>query len=199
MNKGKGLTLETIIDTAEQMVEEKGYGGFSVRDLAVRLNVKAASLYRYIDSIEAVDLEIGKRAAVQLDEELTEAIEGKERGEALEALAYAYRSFVQRNPELYRAILGLPSLSESAELREVGKASFQPIRTVVDQCGIPRETGVHFARCFRGALHGFVTLQTDGYFTNRSIRSEKSFQFLIEGYINWLEALSEEQRKIVNI
>ena len=199
MNKGKGLTLETIVDTAEQMVEEKGYGEFSVRDLAVRLNVKAASLYRYIESIEAVNLEIGTRAAVRLNGELSQAIEGKERSGALEALAYAYRDFVRRNPELYRAILDLPSLSESAELREVGKASFQPIRTVVEQYGIPRETGVHFARCFRGALHGFVTLQTDGYFTNRSIRAEKSFQFLIEGYINWLEALSEEQRKIVNI
>jgi len=192
--KGKGLSFSTIADAAFQLAEERGYGNYSVRDLAVRLDVKAASLYNHISSVEDINREVGKQAAAMLNRALTNAIEGKRRGEALTALAYAYRAFVQEKPELYRSILGLPSLSDSEELRNVAKESFQAIRTVMEQYQIPRQTSVHFARCFRSALHGFIILQMDGYYTNKNIAAEDSFRFLIEGYISWADRLEEESR-----
>ena len=42
--KGKGLTMEVIVGAASELVEEKGYNNSSVRELAQRLHVKAASL-----------------------------------------------------------------------------------------------------------------------------------------------------------
>ncbi len=189
--KGKGLSFAAITDAAFQMAEEQGYGNYSVRDLAVRLDVKAASLYNHINSMEDVNREVGKLASRMLNQALTHSIEGKNRDEALMALAYAYREFVQQRPELYRSILGLPSLSDSEELKNVAKESFQAIRTVMEQYQIPRQTSVHFARCFRSALHGFIILQMDGYYTNKNIAAEDSFRFLIEGYVSWAHRLEE--------
>lgn len=43
-----------ILDVAVQLFKEKGYMGSSVRDLATKLNIKAASLYAHIRSKEEI-------------------------------------------------------------------------------------------------------------------------------------------------
>lgn len=190
--RGKGLTAEVITDAAFELLVEKGYGNYTVRDIAVRLGVRAASLYNHIDGVESIDQEVGKRAAKMLNETLMQAIGGKEKESAIEALAYAYRSFAQENPELYRAILGLPGLGGNDELRKVGRESFQAFRQITNRYQISRETGVHFSRCYRSALHGFISLMQSGYYANKSVDAEKSFRFLIRGYAQWLASLEEE-------
>lgn len=190
--RGKGLTAEAITDAAFELLVEKGYGNYTVRDIAVRLGVRAASLYNHIDGVESIDQEVGKRAAKMLNETLMQAIGGKEKESAIEALAYAYRSFAQENPELYRAILGLPGLGGNDELRKVGRESFQAFRQITNRYQISRETGVHFSRCYRSALHGFISLMQSGYYANKSVDAEKSFRFLIRGYAQWLASLEEE-------
>ena len=190
--RGKGLTAEAITDAAFELLVEKGYGNYTVRDIAVRLGVRAASLYNHIDGVESIDQEVGKRAAKMLNETLMQAIDGKEKESAIEALAYAYRSFAQENPELYRAILGLPGLGGNDELRKVGRESFQAFRQITNRYQISRETGVHFSSCYRSALHGFISLMQSGYYANKSVDAEKSFRFLIRGYAQWLASLEEE-------
>ena len=190
--RGKGLTAEAITDAAFELLVEKGYGNYTVRDIAVRLGVRAASLYNHIDGVESIDQEVGKRAAKMLNETLMQAIDGKEKESAIEALAYAYRSVAQENPELYRAILGLPGLGGNDELRKVGRESFQAFRQITNRYQISRETGVHFSRCYRSALHGFISLMQSGYYANKSVDAEKSFRFLIRGYAQWLASLEEE-------
>ena len=160
--RGKGLSAEAITDAAFELLVEKGYGNYTVRDLAVRLNVRAASLYNHIGGVESINQEVGKRAAKMLSKTLSDAIDGKEKEAAIEALAYAYRRFAQENPELYQAILGLPGLGENEELRKVGRESFRAFRQITNRYQIPRETGVHFSRCYRSALHGFASLTQSG-------------------------------------
>jgi AcrR family transcriptional regulator len=43
-----------ILDVAVELFKEKGYMGSSVRDLATKLNIKAASLYAHIRSKEEI-------------------------------------------------------------------------------------------------------------------------------------------------
>ncbi|KQR93767.1 TetR family transcriptional regulator [Chryseobacterium sp. Leaf180] len=45
---------QNILDVAVELFKEKGYLGSSVRDLATRLNIKAASLYAHIRSKEEI-------------------------------------------------------------------------------------------------------------------------------------------------
>lgn len=190
--RGKGLSADAITDAAFQLLEEKGYGNYTVRDIAVRLNVRAASLYNHIDGVESIDQAVGKRAARILNKTLTDAIDGKEKEDAIEAIAFAYRSFAQDNPQLYQAILGLPGLGGNDELRKVGRESFQAFRQITNRYQISRETGVHFSRCYRSALHGYVSLMQSGYYANKSVDAEKTFRFLIRGYARWLADLEQE-------
>ena len=195
--KGKGLTLEMIAETASRLVEEKGYNKFSVRELALRLNVKAASLYNHIDSVEDINREVGRLAMNKLNDPLERATEGKRRDEALEALAYAYAQFVKEDYELYRAIIGLPTLdpAKGEELGEIGRQGLRVVRNTVHQYAVDEADAVHFSRCLRSALHGFAVLESAGYNTGRGVRTDESFRFLIRGYIAWIHSLEENAQR----
>lgn len=193
----KGLTLDMIVETATRLVEEKGYEKFSVRELALRLNVKAASLYNHIDSVEDINRAVGRLAMERLNAALEKATEGKVRDEALEALAYAYARFVEEDGELYRAIIGLPMLESDGgqDLKDMGRQGLRVVRSTVHQYAIPEEDAVHFSRCLRSALHGFAVLESAGYNTGRGVPTGESFRFLIRGYLDWIHALEDKARR----
>lgn len=195
--KGKGLTMDVIVEAATALVIEKGYNNFSVRELAQVLHVKAASLYNHVSGVDDINREVGKLASKKLNQKLEEVTQGKEKDEAIEALSYAYRDFVKNNYELYRAVIGLPALDapEQGEgLKIVGRESIRVIRHVVHQYGISEEEAVHFSRCLRSALHGFISLEMAGYFTGRMIPSEDSFRFMVDGYIGWVNGLEKRPK-----
>lgn len=189
--RGKGLTMSVIAEAAVSLVVEKGYNRFTVRDLADRLECKAASLYNYIESFDDVNREVGKLAAKKMNDALEAVSAGKEGDEAIEALAHEYRRFAKNNFELYQAIMGLPALDQDDSLR-VGRESLRVMRKAVHQYRISEEDAVNFSRCLRGALHGFVSFEMAGYYTRKSVPVEESFRFLIRGYIEWVHRLEKE-------
>ena len=55
----RGLNAEVIMEAAIELVEEKGYRNFSMRELAARLGVQPASLYNHVNGIEEVNTAVG--------------------------------------------------------------------------------------------------------------------------------------------
>lgn len=192
--KGKGLTMEVIVAAATELVEEKGYNNFSVRELAQKLHVKAASLYNHLNSIDDVNKEIGLKAVSHMNEYLEQSAEGKEKDEALRALAYAFRSYVKNNYQMYRAIMEMPALNRDGSL-EIGRESVKSIRRVVAEYGISREDAIKFSRSFRSALHGYASYEMAGYFTATNVTGDESFDFLVDGYVEWLNRLEEKEKQ----
>ena len=58
----KGLNKEIIVDAAKELIEQDGFPAFSMRRLAEKLNIKTASLYAHIESMDALFTEIGLTA-----------------------------------------------------------------------------------------------------------------------------------------
>lgn len=188
--KGKGLTRESIAEAALKLTDEKGFGNYSVRELAEKLGVRAASLYNHIDSVDDINQEVGRLAASKLNEALLRAIERKERDDALKAAAFAYFQFVRENPRIYQTIISLPKLDKGDEgLTEAGRRSIKAIGSVARQYRVSEEDAVHFSRSLRSALHGFATLEAAGYYTRKDIALTDSFQFLVKGFTEWIHRL----------
>ncbi|MBS7528087.1 TetR/AcrR family transcriptional regulator [Fusibacter paucivorans] len=185
----KGLSSELIVDAAVALIKEKDSAIFSVRELALKLDVKAASLYNHIASVDDVNLKVAERVSDKINDLLVEATEGKNREDAIRAMAYAYYHYALENPQLYHFIIGLPALDQDNGIGKVGKQSIRVIRALIHRYRISHEEAVHFSRCFRGALHGFVMLETTGYFTCYGLSPESSFKFLIDGYTRWIQDL----------
>ncbi len=190
--KGKGLSPELIADTASRLITEIGLDNFSVRELAVRLNVKAASLYNHISGVEDINRAVGLLAVNKLNAALEDAVSGLLKDDAVRSISAAYRRFVKENPDLYRTIIGLPILDSSEELLDLRKLGLETMRKVVAMYGLSEKKAALFFRAFRSALHGFTALETAGYFTKTDVDIEESYSFMIEGCIIRLRELEKE-------
>ena len=89
-----------IVAAALELLEEEGADGLSMRRLADRLGIRAASIYKHLPSKEALEaalISVGfEEQASLFDRALAEG------GEPLPAFGRAYREFARSRPHLYR-------------------------------------------------------------------------------------------------
>lgn len=70
-----GKTRTTILDCAEVMVSERGYDGFSAREVAAAVGIKPASLYYHFPSKAGLVVAVLRRFSSRIDAALAEADE----------------------------------------------------------------------------------------------------------------------------
>ncbi len=194
--KGKGLSFDVIVQAALRLVNEKGYGKFSARELASELHVKAASLYNHLSSMDEVNIEIAKIASEKLNSLLQEAAENKSRDQAFTDICRVYRDFVKKNYQLYLAILDMPSLDKGdAAVTEIGRESVITFRKVIDRFELPEVDKVNYTRSIRSLLNGFLQMEMAGYFSSTKVKMEDSFSFIIAQQLRMLEEAEKEHLK----
>lgn len=102
-----GVPYPNLVDPAQigpcalAVVEELGWGRWSLRDVAGRLGVSANALYRYVDGREELVVAIGEAAAWALHGAIQEARGSGE--DHLVALAEVYVRFAVERPHAFSA------------------------------------------------------------------------------------------------
>lgn len=131
-----------------------------LRPLARRLDVKAPSLYRYFRSKEALQKAIAAEGYRLLGVSLEAAQQAQS---PLISMAFAYRSFALANPRLYHLMHhpGYEPLEES----QVAEGVLEPLANFMK---LSRSDAKFIAifRALRAYVHGFVSLELSGQFTN---------------------------------
>lgn len=180
-----GLTPQAVVEEAERMVDESGFEGLTLAALAGRLGVKQPSLYKHIDGVAGLRRAITIRAASELTEVLSRAAVGRSRGDAVMALAGAYRKWALAHPGRYQLTqVGLDA--EDAELAKVAVDFIQMLTSVLSGFGLAGEDAVDAIRGIRSALHGFVSLEAGGGFA-MPLDIDRSFQRLVAALITALD------------
>ena len=129
--------------------------------LAVVLGIRTPSLYAHVDGLGDLRVRLGARGARELAASIQVAAAGRARGEALRAVALAYREYAHVHPGLYAA---MQVASESEEFQAAGAEVIGPILAVLGGYGLEGEPAIHAVRAIRSALHGFVSLEREGGF-----------------------------------
>ena len=186
----KGLSRELIIDTALQLVEQGGPPACSVRELADRLDVKAASLYNHISGMDDLMGQVGLRAAQMRAQAQLEAIRGKTREDALLALAETHRRFAMEHIHLDKVIMGLQR-HLSPMLPQAAKVSMEPILQVLDGYALSNEDKIHWQRVLRATMHGFCVHEHSGGFSHSPQPVEDSFRLAIHCIAAGLQAAEQ--------
>jgi len=92
------------VAAGRQLLEEEGLEALTMRRLAERVGIRAPSLYKHLPdkaALEAAIIATGfEEAAAAFEQAVDRAGEGS--GDALVALAAAYRRFALEHPHLYR-------------------------------------------------------------------------------------------------
>lgn len=180
-----GLTKQRVVEAAVSLIERTGAVDFSMRALAESLNVKTASLYNHVESMEALMVEVCSHALrLQLACEL-KAIEGKEGAKAIAALANAYRRFAGEHRELYRLIIKT-AVSCGEQMSEVSQCIVGPFLKLLERTSLTQTEKIHWQRVLRGIVHGFVSQEDAGFFSHLPADVDESFQTAVQCFIDGL-------------
>ena len=182
-----GLTKQAIVDAAIQLIEEEGYSAFSMRELAKRLDVKAASLYNHVGSMDEVLAEVGAYAIGALNQMQFSAIEGVQKDAAIIALAMAYRKFAKERPALYEVIMSLHKTGKEV-IEKTAHPITAPFMQVLSDYPLGSEQIMHWQRVLRSIIHGFLSQEEAGYFCHFPIDSNRSYALAIQCYVDGLNA-----------
>ncbi len=189
-----GLNRESVVEASVQYIEEKGYAAFSMGELAKSLNVKTASLYNHVESVDALFTEVGLAAVSQMVASETQAIEGKEKNDALFAIAAAYRAFAKDHNELYRVIMSLQKSKNKVLERAAGQIT-EPILQVLSGYGLSKVEQIHWQRILRSMMHGFVAHEELGGFSHFPADKNESYQMAIQCIADGLQNVKKEQNE----
>lgn len=186
----KGLEDTVILREAALLISENGFKNFSLRGLARRMKIQSASLYNHFESMEALLTRVAWYVMEEMNQSLYRAIADKTRDEAVAALFYAYRDYVLTNPEIYRVVLSLPQ-SESGTVEQAASTITKPVEYVLKGYDITKDQALHSQRYMRSLMHGFATLEGQGYLVHLKPKAEESYHFIIRCVIKQLHDLEE--------
>lgn len=175
----QGLQKNTIIQAAIKLIEKYGISQFSMGKLAKQLNVKTASLYNHVESMDKLLEAVGFEVISQLMEVEEQAIEGKQGDDALFALAEAYRSFARKHYHLYRVIMAFPQWDNPVLEQEVSRV-VTPILKVLSGYGLSDVQQYHWQRILRSIMVGFAFHEQAGGFSHFPADKNESYHIAIQ-------------------
>jgi AcrR family transcriptional regulator len=158
-----GLDTDRVVAAAARIADERGLDALSLAALAVELGVRPPSLYAHVGGLDDLRRRVALRGVRELTALLQAAAAGRADGDALRAVARAYRAYALEHPGSYAALQRAPAPGD-AEAVEAAKQVVGVVLAVLRGYGIEGDDALHATRAVRSALHGFVAVETAGGF-----------------------------------
>ena len=173
-----GLDAEVVLQTAVMLADAEGLESLTVAKLALRLGVKAPSLYNHMRSLDCVKDDLTTQAMRSLLDRSRDAMAGVAGRDALNALGHAQRRFAQDHPGLWAATK-LPVAGWGEAAHKTADAYLALVLAVLRGYGAAGDHAIHAARFLRAALRGFIDLELGGGF-GLSQDVDESFSTLLQ-------------------
>lgn len=180
-----GLSKDRVVEAAMALIDQFGTAEFSMRMLAESLNVRTASLYNHVESMDSLLLHVCARALEMQKAEEMQAMEGKSGADAVFALARTYRQFARTHGELYRLMMNT-AVSCAEQFGEISRCIVDPFMKVLEETTLTDEQKCHWQRVLRGMVHGFVSQEDAGFFSHLPADVDESFHIAIQCYVDGL-------------
>jgi len=188
------LSRERVVEAAVRLADEEGFDALSLAAVARVFGVAVPSLYKHVESLDALRAEVALVAVRELTDRMRRAAVGRARGEALRALARACRAYVREHPGRYAATVRAvgPDDPLAAERRAALDEALEVIYAVLRGYGIEGEDLVDAARALRSAIHGFALLEAAGGFgLPRDV--DRSYEAMVDAFDAMLERWGEQK------
>ena len=166
-------TREQLLREARDLYLEKGFAGFSLREVARRVGVSATAVYRHFEDKEDLLAEVCAAGFRIFSGYLIRALDGRTPRERMARSAALYLQFALENPRDYRVIfMGAADDLQAVRSRTKPKgrensATFQFLVDRVRECmqvgdiarGDPEQT----ATMIWANVHGLASLRISGH------------------------------------
>ncbi|EWM67310.1 transcriptional regulator [Micromonospora sp. M42] len=115
---------------AAVLADEAGYEKLTLAALAARLGVALPSLYKHVRGVDALHQQLAVLATAEIADVLTTAAAGRAGGDALRAVAAAYRAYARQHPGRYPAAQRAPDPADAEHLA-AGERAVGAIRAIL--------------------------------------------------------------------
>jgi len=178
-----------IVDKARELIEQDGADNLTLAKLASALNIKAPSLYKYVNSRAHLIKVVNTVTAQQLQDVIDNAIKDTTTPrEALVHISIAYRVFALANPIIY-SLLYSNLDADSRPDTQLMESIALPLQKLMSTT-VPLGYSLEALRGALALLHGFITLELNGQF-QRGEDIELAFHHSIQAYLDgWSTQLS---------
>jgi len=168
-----GLHPDAVVEAAARIADAEGLEAVTLARLAAGLGVRTPSLYSHVGGLGDLRKRLAARGARELADAMQEAAAGRAAGDALRAVAAAYRDYARAKPGSYAAA------QRAADLpADEGARAVRVFAAVLAGYGLSGDEAIHATRAVRAALHGFAALEAGGGFGMRQSVDE-SFERLV--------------------
>lgn len=168
-----GNLKEELVTAAITILAAEGASGLSLREVAGRVGVSHASVYRHFASKEellAAIAEQGFRGLIERVEHYQRRAGGSRRKQFLES-GRAYVDFAVAHPDQFRLMFSgvIPDRSKHPALSRAAEESFGQLVRIVEECraagviGAHKDRNVHALAAW-SMLHGIAMLFIEGQF-----------------------------------
>lgn len=172
-----GLDSAAVVTAAAELADSDGLDDLTLARVAGRLGVRAPSLYAHVDGLADLRARIGADGVGQMTAVVSAAAAGRAGADALGAVADAYREFAHAHPGVYAAMQRAPDEPDGETAAAAGRL-IEVFAAVLRGYGLQGDEAIHGVRLVRSALHGFVSLESDGGF-GMPISLEDTYQRLV--------------------
>lgn len=159
----QGLDRIRVVAEAATLADAEGAEAVTFAALAARLGVRAPSLYKHVDGLQALRTRVAVVALDELNDALGAAVAGRAGREALEALGRAYVGYARAHPGRYRFVLHTPDPPDDAH-SAAGQHLVGLFAATLRPLGLEGDEATHAIRAVRSALHGFCAIEAMGGF-----------------------------------
>jgi AcrR family transcriptional regulator len=174
-----GLDPEAVVAAAAELADAEGLQAVTLARLAERLGVRSPSLYAHVDGLPDLRRRLAARGVRELTASLQEAAAGRARGDALAAVADAYRAYAREHPGTYAATQRAPDPDTADGDAAAAAQLVAVIVAILRGYGLRDEDAVHAVRIVRASLHGFVALEAGEGF-RMPLDLDETFARLVE-------------------
>ncbi|GAB3307678.1 TetR family transcriptional regulator [Epidermidibacterium keratini] len=159
-----GLNTADVIAAAAELADARGIEAVSLTAVAEQLGVRPPALYKHINGITDLQRGIASLAMTELGDAIREAVQGKTRRAAVEAIFRTARAYIAEHPGRYSATTGADLQQEDDPLVGATTRLIDVVREALSSYRIPSADLDHAIRTLRCTIHGYALLQAGDAF-----------------------------------
>lgn len=178
-----------IVEAARDILEREGLPQLTMQAVAVRVGVRAPSLYKRVRNRDDLIRLVAETALEDLGDHLEAVARTGDARTDLIAMAQALRAFARRNPGSYHLIFTNTEPSTRPDLALVTQAS-GPVLRIAEALAGPDEA-LEAARTITAWAYGFISMELAGAFKLGG-DVERAFDY---GLSHLADALSGNSRR----
>jgi len=148
-------TLDAIVAAARDLLEDDGLPGVTMQGVAVRVGVRAPSLYKRVQSRDRLVQLVAEQTLVDLTSRLDATADAR-------ALLDTYRAFGKERPAAFRLVMTPGAGTPVADTAVQAAASAAILRVAADLAG--ESDALEAARLLTAWATGFISMELNGAF-----------------------------------